>query len=117
MERIHNYVEITSANEGDEMSEAKHTPGPWVAGRPDMAIIESRCGKYIYAGEKYIAACGFDVDDWQEVMANARLIAAAPELLEACIAAKKLLEPDLVEPGRTVFWRLVDAITKAEGKQ
>lgn len=41
---------------------------------------------------------------------------AAPDLLAACIAAKKYLEPDLVEPGRTVFWKLVDALKKARGK-
>lgn len=37
------------------------------------------------------------------------------ELLAAAKEAKKYLEPNLVEPGRTVFWRLVEAITKAEG--
>lgn len=41
---------------------------------------------------------------------------AYEELLEACGAAKKLLEPDLVEPGRTVFWKLVAAIAKARGQ-
>ena len=48
-----------------------------------------------------------------EAKANARLIAAAPALFEACQDAKKYLEPDLVEPGRTVFWRLVAAIKNA----
>jgi hypothetical protein len=42
---------------------------------------------------------------------------AAPKLLTACKEAKKYLEPDLVEPGRTVFWRLVDSIHVAEGKR
>lgn len=47
----------------------------------------------------------------------ARLIAAAPALLEACKKAKKLLEPELVkEPDRTIFWELVDAIKKATGR-
>jgi hypothetical protein len=62
-------------------------------------------------------------DVWADVeggektaLANARLIAAAPDLLEACKQAKKYLEPDLVEPGRTVFWNLVAAIAKAEEK-
>ncbi len=36
------------------------------------------------------------------------------DLLAACKAAKKYLEPDLVEPGRTVFWKLVEAIAKSE---
>jgi hypothetical protein len=35
-------------------------------------------------------------------------------LLAAAKAAKKYLERDLVEPGRTVFWKLVDAIRQAE---
>jgi len=46
-----------------------------------------------------------------------RLINAAPELLAACKMAKKYLEPVLDEPGRTVFWTLVDAIMKAEGSE
>ena len=53
----------------------------------------------------------------QDFKANARLIAAAPDLLEACKAAKKYLEPDLVEPGRTIFWKLVEAIAKAQGRE
>jgi hypothetical protein len=44
---------------------------------------------------------------------NARLVAAAPILLETCKHAKKHLEPELVEPGRTVFWKLVAAIKQA----
>jgi len=51
----------------------------------------------------------------QSDLENARLIAAAPELFEACEAAKKHLKYDLVEPGRTVFWKLVDALKKAKG--
>lgn len=35
-------------------------------------------------------------------------------LLEAARSAKKLLERELEEPGRTVFWLLVDAIKKTE---
>jgi len=53
---------------------------------------------------------------YKEQESNAVLIAAAPDLYAACLAAKKYLEPDLVEPGRTVFWNLVEAIKKAEGK-
>lgn len=45
----------------------------------------------------------------------AKLFAAAPDLYEACEQAKKYLERDLVEPGRTVFWNLVAALAKARG--
>jgi len=45
--------------------------------------------------------------------ANSRLLDAAPDLLDACQKAKKFLEPNLVEPGRSIFWKLADAINKA----
>ena len=45
----------------------------------------------------------------------AKLFAAAPDLYETCEQAKKYLERDLVEPGRTVFWNLVAALAKARG--
>lgn len=44
------------------------------------------------------------------------LNAADPELLAAAKQARDFLIDDLVEPGRTVFWKLVAAINKAEGK-
>lgn len=42
----------------------------------------------------------------------ARLREVNAALLAACKDAKKHLESDLVEPGRTVFWKLVAAIAK-----
>lgn len=62
------------------MSKAQHTPGPW---RVDRQNPSPTTGEWMIAGQKpgYLAEvrdCGSgDVD------ANARLIAAAPELLEA----------------------------------
>lgn len=44
-----------------------------------------------------------------------RLTANVALLTTACEAAKKYLEPDLVEPGRTVFWQLVDALKQTKG--
>lgn len=65
-----------------------HTPGPWEAGRPDMAtIVDDVPSKWVYGpkrpgGNGYIAvASGQACDDWSEIMANARLIAASPTLL------------------------------------
>ena len=98
--------------------EAKHTPGPWKlntdgdTGMNDSGCILDSVGHVIvtdiYGTYKNGRTTG-------EAEANARLIAAAPDLLAACEAAKKYLEPDLVEPGRTVFWRLVAAIKTARG--
>lgn len=65
----------------------KHTPGPWVAGRPDMqTLVDGYPSKWIYGpGDCYLAvASGRATDNWDEVMANARLIAAAPALKAVC---------------------------------
>lgn len=74
-----------------------HTPGPWTRkDTPDYAEIHPSSGELRQA----IALVGAPDD--------ANLIRAAPDLLEAI--------NELNEPGRTVFWALVDAIRKAEGK-
>lgn len=82
---------------------SEHTPGPWVAGRPDMStIVDGVPSKWIYAGDAYVAvASGLASPDWDVVMANARLIAAAPELLEALESCLGLIESDIYipEPG------------------
>lgn len=53
---------------------AQHTPGPWVVAGPDAA---SGPGYVMTRGGTYVAKPLINYD------ANARLIAAAPELLEA----------------------------------
>lgn len=71
------------------MSGVKHTPGPWfeqVGFSDDVEITaESR--------EGMVAICamdlGFTGHIGVEQEANARLIAAAPDLLEACVEAAK----------------------------
>ena len=66
------------------MRNAKHTPGPWVVRTIDqsLATVETQDGEYIICN-----AAQLRWDDWKtehaERKANARLIAAAPELLEA----------------------------------
>jgi hypothetical protein len=118
-------------------TEAKHTPGPWTVapreGGDDIAKVVANYSEQVGddGGTIQVASwiaeldSGIDFGDEgcdegirkrEEMVANARLIAAAPELLEACRTAKRYLEPDLVEPGRTVFWSLVAAIAKAEGR-
>lgn len=90
--------------------------------------------KWIYGGidqSKYVAvASGKDIPDWQEVMANAYLIATAPEMLSelenCCVIAKpgnppcccpnygKSSEGHCVEEKHCSVWRVIN---KAKGLQ
>ena len=60
---------------------AQHTPGPWFVPAPTYRTlyVEARIGNMML---QEVAACGPTADPAQQA-ANARLIAAAPELLEA----------------------------------
>jgi hypothetical protein len=67
-----------------------HTPGPWTLGRDDDGAV--------YAGDEFIAnAYGFYVDGayttTPETVANARLIAAAPDLYRELAHLVRMLEP------------------------
>ena len=100
------------------MASERWTPGPWRAGRPDMAtIVDGFDSKWIYAGNKYVAvASGQDVENWEEVMSNAHLIAAAPELYEALKKCVAYLEPfDSEEPIRCLIGACA-ALAKARGE-
>ena len=78
------------------MNEAKHTKGPWIVGTMvhDTDIdTQVSCLKENEGTDKEWTAIGVeDADGFSEVIAlahpaNASLIAAAPELLEACEAS------------------------------
>jgi hypothetical protein len=58
-----------------EKSESKHEPGPWILGGCSGRMITTQTG---YTGDGFIA----DVD----TLANARLIAAAPDMLDVLTA-------------------------------
>lgn len=74
------------------MSEVKHTPGPWEAGdgagngRKDHIYCDDATGSAV-------ATCHMDYVPRTrvEVEANARLIAAAPDLLAALITAERIV--------------------------
>lgn len=99
---------------------AKHTPGPWkviiydagdvdyLSGAPSVVSDAHDCG--------IVHTKGFVQQHWRsargdaEIHANARLIAAAPELLEAAQAALEWMDdPALIE-------QLTVAISKALGE-
>lgn len=114
--------------------EAKHTPGPWFVSHrePSVCSIWRRDPKELYenggtvAGERPLATIwpgwtGSDETGFP-VLANARLMAAAPELLGALIAIDKRLTECAAIPASAAdaydsdFQEMVrDAITKATG--
>ena len=56
-------------------------------------------------------------DDWNEQVANANLIAAAPELFKALKAMTKLFEERIPYPNNTQRYKqAIKAIAKAEGE-
>ena len=95
---------------------SKHTKGPWIICYDGN--IDSKSGRSI-------CAMGFstykEYNDQPEMKANARLIAAAPELLEACKEQMRVIE---TMGNKTGCWPINDdnlqmakaAIAKAEGK-
>ena len=81
---------------------SKHTPGPWEFGRcKQITGIRTIAGWFIgrTGGRKPLLDIGevylFASQNEGEQEANARLIAAAPELLEAC----QSMDADLNDPG------------------
>ena len=89
---------------------SKHTPGPWAANKP----TQSNGRAEVYAGPMLVAQAFnwmLDAEGDEQCWADARLIAAAPELLEALKLALSIIgfgkEHDAISA----------AIAKAEGGQ
>lgn len=104
--------QIDVALEGVNVS-AAHTPGPWCIGDSNLsvsqfAVLQSESTR------RHSTICRMAIGEpgYGEIMANASLIAAAPDLLEALRAARRLIE--LVFPFEGDVTRKIDkAIAKA----
>jgi len=106
----------------------KHTPGPWFAIQ-NAYYWEIRTKGEQYGGDQIGDACASrNINDGANAESNARLIAAAPELLAACKAAMRILalwggndcpeDSHLFEENRALFMMqnaFEIAIAKAEG--
>lgn len=97
---------------------SKHTPGPWTLGNGEVRIRteKNEQGRSILVAECYTTGNAGRYPKYEERKANARLIAAAPELLEAL---KKLLEAYKHDTSilSNLFIQIAqEAITKAEGE-
>lgn len=100
-----------------------HTPGPWAAGR---AIPEDGAvSRIVRAGDDHIAVVMDLEDAAQEAADNARLIAAAPELLAALNALLNLSVKghaladrlQFSDSGRAILNQARAAIARATGSQ
>ena len=100
---------------------SKHTPGPWVVVGRLTKYVEARLvGRLI----QEVAACGPTMADegyGQQQEANARLIAAAPDLLEALQDVDALWMHHSVAHGDgkigPLHEKVIAAIAKATGEQ
>jgi hypothetical protein len=90
-------------------NETSYTPGPWVA--QGSLVMEP--------GGEFVTGCvlgGVLRGDEEEDYATARLIAAAPDLLEACEAVIKSMQTESPTPEEAISL-CVRAIAKAKGEQ
>jgi len=115
------------------MSESKHTPGEWCLGDITFADVPShdgtrkgRLAATIYpAGNRFtMIRVGARTDDREEVLANAHIVIAGPDMLAAL---KTFVDEyvDMVASGDCGFWNAEEeskviaaraAIAKAEGR-
>ena len=97
--------------------QTQHTPGPWFITGGATRYIEARIGDGLI---QEVAACGPTMADvrgyGQQQEANARLIAAAPDLLEALIELADCGAEAWGEDRPCVKWARA-AIAKATGEQ
>lgn len=81
---------------------SKHTPGPWRVvteeGRPVV-----KCANDFYITNT-VDAAGYESDD-DTMFANARLIAAAPDLLEALLTALPYVEDVLADKAQLACFK------------
>lgn len=89
----------------------KHTPGEWKVWGGGINVRTKK-------GHIFIAACGSNDSQRsiEEYQANARLISAAPDLLEACKKAYQYIGNIADGKATIIFTKLQQAIAKAEGK-
>lgn len=100
------------------MSANTHTPGPWEVLGGNRVSVTLPCADVEASG--YVSACiaiTHSSEPRVDKVANARLIAAAPDLLAALkVCRNRFFPADELERDRDLDWDTVNAaIAKAEG--
>ncbi len=113
---------VPAGSESALRDSSKHTPGPWTMRRDGVILAESRTERQAIGQFFGMASDQQHVD---EHSGNCRLIAAAPELLEATKRAYQALsnilefriihDPDKREAIRDIVAQLSRALVKAKG--
>lgn len=98
-----------TTNKEDHMENGKHTKGPWVVKAKHKM---SGCHDILYEDKYILATIKHGINIIREGEANARLIAAGPEILEACREALTYLDKSK-SGGISLREQLNQAITKA----
>ena len=102
-----------------------HTPGPWtvkVGADPRDFIVAEPSGNTVCEPNAELFNDWPELDESiryisvDEAMANARLIAAAPELLAACVEFVRKCECGEARSARS-YRQMKDAIARAEGRE
>lgn len=101
-------------------TDTTHTPGPWIIEAPSDYAIRDKANGFLIARCPYNHSEGAS-DERRESTANARLIAAAPELLQALKDALYCLETVAKNEGFDIEVGVVPqaraAIAKATGRE
>lgn len=95
------------------MKNSKHTAGPWQAN--DMGLVYSTAAINDENGAQLIADCGDENLTVEEILANARLIAKAPELLESLEEIVKYYAGNDKKHETHPVWRAHLLIAEAKG--
>lgn len=101
------------------MSALKHTPGPWEVFPPLVPGDYGVLSKCVNAGGNFYVA-KLPNGAHAEAEANAHLIGAAPDLLEACLAAAGLIALEWPEDRtnqHSILAKCIAAIAKATNNQ
>ena len=100
------------------MSEAKHTPGPWVLGdenNQSCSVLLGAEHNLVACLDRQCSITGQMVISRDEMLANAHLIIAAPYLLKAAKAALQVFVNQGWEDDLLAAKELSAAIAKATG--